>query len=66
MERWLDTLSVAVRRAKKIEQQQEIHQVVDNTSGISGAGGVGGAGGALGGQPTRPIVPKPSIPGVGS
>jgi len=65
MERWLDTLSIAVLRAKKVEQQ-EVHRVVDNTSGISGAGGVGGAGGALGGQATRPVVSKLTTPSVGS
>ncbi|KAG2187207.1 hypothetical protein INT44_004879 [Umbelopsis vinacea] len=67
MERWLDTLSVAVRRAKKVEQ--DVTRPVDNASGISGAGGVGGAGGALGGQPsnsgTRQVLSKSTAPGVG-
>lgn len=64
MERWLDTLSVAVRRAKKVEH--EVARPVDNASGISGAGGVGGAGGALGGQPgTRQVLSKSAAPGVG-
>jgi hypothetical protein len=62
MERWLDTLNVAVRRAKKGQQQPD-RVVVDNTSGISGAGGVGGAGGALGGQPSSNTK---TAPGVGS